>query len=105
MRFSAQFGCLSWSGCENKLLYVAEKSRQASTDALDEVASSGKVHTRLVIDAVCAVITVSLKIFEELRLHSSIPTTVFSKERISMFEERCYCLPMYCRCVRACILF
>lgn len=38
----AQFGCLSWSGCENKLLYVAEKSRQASTDALDEVASSGK---------------------------------------------------------------
>lgn len=86
MRFSAQFGCLSWSGCENKLLYVAEKSRKTSTDALDEVASSGKVHTRLVIDAVCAVFTVSL---EDLRLHSSISTTVFSKERISMFEERC----------------
>lgn len=69
MRSSAQFGCLSWSGCENKLLYVAEKSGKASADAPDEVAWSGKVHTRLVMDAVCAVSTVSL---EDLRLHNSI---------------------------------
>ncbi|XP_042337655.1 acylamino-acid-releasing enzyme-like, partial [Plectropomus leopardus] len=26
----AQFGCLSWSECENKLLYVAEKMKNAS---------------------------------------------------------------------------
>lgn len=30
--FSAQFGCLSWSRCEHKLLYVAEKIRKTSTE-------------------------------------------------------------------------
>lgn len=30
--FSAQFGCLSWSRCEHKLLYVAEKSRKTSAE-------------------------------------------------------------------------
>lgn len=30
--FSAQFGCLSWSRCEHKLLYVAEKSRNTSAE-------------------------------------------------------------------------
>lgn len=29
----AQFGCLSWSECESKLLYVAEKSKNASVEA------------------------------------------------------------------------
>ncbi|XP_070766609.1 acylamino-acid-releasing enzyme [Enoplosus armatus] len=28
----AQFGCLSWSDCENKLLYVAEKSKNTSIE-------------------------------------------------------------------------
>ncbi|XP_032377302.1 acylamino-acid-releasing enzyme isoform X2 [Etheostoma spectabile] len=28
----AQFGCLSWSECENKLLYVAEKSKNTSIE-------------------------------------------------------------------------
>uniref|UniRef100_H3CHL9 Acylamino-acid-releasing enzyme n=1 Tax=Tetraodon nigroviridis TaxID=99883 RepID=H3CHL9_TETNG len=28
----AQFGCLSWSRCEQKLLYVAEKSRKATAE-------------------------------------------------------------------------
>ncbi|XP_074537606.1 acylamino-acid-releasing enzyme [Halichoeres trimaculatus] len=28
----AQFGCLAWSECENKLLYVAERSKNASTE-------------------------------------------------------------------------
>uniref|UniRef100_A0A665TPA0 acylaminoacyl-peptidase n=1 Tax=Echeneis naucrates TaxID=173247 RepID=A0A665TPA0_ECHNA len=31
----AQFGCLSWSECENKLLYVAEKSRNTSKETDD----------------------------------------------------------------------
>ncbi|XP_041860823.1 S9 family peptidase [Melanotaenia boesemani] len=31
----AQFGCLSWSECENKVLYVAEKSRNASAETPD----------------------------------------------------------------------
>ncbi|XP_062419699.1 S9 family peptidase [Pungitius pungitius] len=31
----AQFGCLSWSECENKLLYVAEKIKNTSIAALD----------------------------------------------------------------------
>lgn len=31
----AQFGCLSWSPCENKLLYIAEKSRNSSGEGLD----------------------------------------------------------------------
>lgn len=30
--FPAQFGCLSWSRCEHKLLYVAEKSRNTSAE-------------------------------------------------------------------------
>lgn len=33
--FSAQFGCLSWSACENKLLYVAERSKNASAETQD----------------------------------------------------------------------
>ncbi|CAN9515755.1 unnamed protein product [Ophioblennius macclurei] len=37
----AQFGCLSWSQCENKLLYVAEKSRNASADG-QNVESEGR---------------------------------------------------------------
>ncbi|XP_028308591.1 acylamino-acid-releasing enzyme isoform X4 [Gouania willdenowi] len=28
----AQFGCLSWSDCENKVLYVAEKAKERSSD-------------------------------------------------------------------------
>lgn len=84
MCFPAQFGCLSWSRCENKLLYVAEKSRSASTDALDDVASSGKVHTTVMINAVCTVCTVSLPlafiIFEELSLCGRIPTIAFGEE-------------------------
>ncbi|KAL3974212.1 midline 1 [Sarotherodon galilaeus] len=31
----AQFGCLSWSECENKLLYVAERSKNASAETQD----------------------------------------------------------------------
>uniref|UniRef100_A0A3Q1I0B3 Acylamino-acid-releasing enzyme n=1 Tax=Anabas testudineus TaxID=64144 RepID=A0A3Q1I0B3_ANATE len=31
----AQFGCLSWSECENKLLYVAEKNKNTSTETQD----------------------------------------------------------------------
>ncbi|TDH10810.1 hypothetical protein EPR50_G00078910 [Perca flavescens] len=31
----AQFGCLSWSECENKLLYVAEKSKNTSIETQD----------------------------------------------------------------------
>ncbi|KAF1390722.1 hypothetical protein PFLUV_G00060950 [Perca fluviatilis] len=31
----AQFGCLSWSECENKLLYVAEKSKNTSIETHD----------------------------------------------------------------------
>ncbi|XP_026009914.1 acylamino-acid-releasing enzyme isoform X1 [Astatotilapia calliptera] len=31
----AQFGCLSWSACENKLLYVAERSKNASAETQD----------------------------------------------------------------------
>ncbi|XP_003444889.1 acylamino-acid-releasing enzyme [Oreochromis niloticus] len=31
----AQFGCLSWSECENKLLYVAERSKNASAEMQD----------------------------------------------------------------------
>ncbi|XP_078110696.1 acylamino-acid-releasing enzyme [Sander vitreus] len=31
----AQFGCLSWSECENKLLYVAEKSKNTSVETQD----------------------------------------------------------------------
>ncbi|KAM9750956.1 acylamino-acid-releasing enzyme isoform 1-T3 [Menidia menidia] len=32
----AQFGCLSWSECENKLLYIAEKSRNPLTERQDK---------------------------------------------------------------------
>ncbi|XP_026188666.1 acylamino-acid-releasing enzyme isoform X2 [Mastacembelus armatus] len=32
----AQFGCLSWSECENKLLYVAERIKNSSTQTHDE---------------------------------------------------------------------
>ncbi|XP_029974341.1 acylamino-acid-releasing enzyme isoform X1 [Salarias fasciatus] len=35
-------GCLSWSQCENKLLYVAEKSRSASEDGPDVDQASRK---------------------------------------------------------------
>lgn len=81
---------------------MAEKSRNASTDALDDVASSGKVHASVVIGSVYAVCTISvlvvLKIFEELPLCSSIPTTAFGEEHHSMFEEAntliCCCLPL-----------
>ncbi|XP_059189205.1 S9 family peptidase [Centropristis striata] len=38
----AQFGCLSWSECENKLLYVAEKSRDAEGDAYEREAACRK---------------------------------------------------------------
>ncbi|XP_040009985.1 S9 family peptidase isoform X2 [Xiphias gladius] len=38
----AQFGCLSWSECENKLLYVAEKSKNTSTETHDGESASGK---------------------------------------------------------------
>ncbi|KAM6981543.1 acylamino-acid-releasing enzyme isoform 2-T2 [Tautogolabrus adspersus] len=31
----AQFGCLSWSECENKLLYLAEKSKNTSMETQD----------------------------------------------------------------------
>ncbi|XP_063320642.1 S9 family peptidase isoform X2 [Pelmatolapia mariae] len=31
----AQFGCLSWSECENKLLYVAERSKNTSAETQD----------------------------------------------------------------------
>uniref|UniRef100_A0A3Q1GB68 Acylamino-acid-releasing enzyme n=1 Tax=Acanthochromis polyacanthus TaxID=80966 RepID=A0A3Q1GB68_9TELE len=31
----AQFGCLSWSPCENKLLYIAEKSKISSGEGQD----------------------------------------------------------------------
>lgn len=44
--FPAQFGCLSWSECENKLLYVAEKSRNTSVETQDGKAACEKViHT------------------------------------------------------------
>lgn len=46
--FAAQFGCLSWSRCEKKLLYVAERSREAPTDDPAEGAASAKVHTSVV---------------------------------------------------------
>uniref|UniRef100_A0A3Q1CGJ9 acylaminoacyl-peptidase n=1 Tax=Amphiprion ocellaris TaxID=80972 RepID=A0A3Q1CGJ9_AMPOC len=43
----AQFGCLSWSLCENKLLYVAEKSKNSSGEGLDGESGGRKVsHTR-----------------------------------------------------------
>ncbi|XP_040909937.1 S9 family peptidase isoform X2 [Toxotes jaculatrix] len=38
----AQFGCLSWSECENKLLYVAEKSKNTSTESHDGESACGK---------------------------------------------------------------
>ncbi|XP_026224823.1 S9 family peptidase [Anabas testudineus] len=38
----AQFGCLSWSECENKLLYVAEKNKNTSTETQDRESASGK---------------------------------------------------------------
>ncbi|XP_018544542.1 S9 family peptidase isoform X2 [Lates calcarifer] len=38
----AQFGCLSWSECENKLLYVAEKSKNTSTETHDGDSACGK---------------------------------------------------------------
>ncbi|XP_042266087.1 S9 family peptidase isoform X3 [Thunnus maccoyii] len=38
----AQFGCLSWSECENKLLYVAEKTKNTSTETHDEESAWGK---------------------------------------------------------------
>uniref|UniRef100_A0A665TD21 acylaminoacyl-peptidase n=1 Tax=Echeneis naucrates TaxID=173247 RepID=A0A665TD21_ECHNA len=38
----AQFGCLSWSECENKLLYVAEKSRNTSKETDDGESACGK---------------------------------------------------------------
>lgn len=36
--FSAQFGCLSWSWCEKKLLYVAEKKNSAAERVCEEPA-------------------------------------------------------------------
>ncbi|KAK2851161.1 hypothetical protein Q5P01_007437 [Channa striata] len=36
-----QFGCLSWSECENKLLYVAEKSKNLSTQTHDGESAYG----------------------------------------------------------------
>ncbi|KAK2897860.1 S9 family peptidase [Channa argus] len=36
-----QFGCLSWSGCENKLLYVAEKTKNPSTQRHDGESAYG----------------------------------------------------------------
>lgn len=41
--FSAQFGCLSWSKCENKLLYVAEKRKNVTADAHNKESACGKV--------------------------------------------------------------
>ncbi|XP_030280289.1 acylamino-acid-releasing enzyme [Sparus aurata] len=38
----AQFGCLSWSECENKLLYVAEKSKNTSVETHDGKSACGK---------------------------------------------------------------
>ncbi|KAM7404432.1 hypothetical protein PAMP_011777 [Pampus punctatissimus] len=38
----AQFGCLSWSRCETKLLYVAEKTKNTSTEMNDEEYAWGK---------------------------------------------------------------
>ncbi|XP_071331310.1 acylamino-acid-releasing enzyme isoform X1 [Trachinotus anak] len=38
----AQFGCLSWSDCETKLLYVAEKSKNTSTETHDGESVSWK---------------------------------------------------------------
>ncbi|XP_070695412.1 acylamino-acid-releasing enzyme [Pempheris klunzingeri] len=37
-----QFGCLSWSECENKLLYVAEKSKNTSAEPHDGNSGFGK---------------------------------------------------------------
>ncbi|CAB1449242.1 unnamed protein product [Pleuronectes platessa] len=38
----AQFGCMSWSECENKLLYVAEKSKNTSSETCDGESACGK---------------------------------------------------------------
>ncbi|XP_062248450.1 S9 family peptidase [Platichthys flesus] len=38
----AQFGCMSWSECENKLLYVAEKSKNTSSQTCDGESACGK---------------------------------------------------------------
>ncbi|XP_044067566.1 S9 family peptidase isoform X2 [Siniperca chuatsi] len=38
----AQFGCLSWSECENKLLYVAEKMKNTSIETHDGESACGK---------------------------------------------------------------
>ncbi|XP_070825354.1 acylamino-acid-releasing enzyme isoform X2 [Chaetodon trifascialis] len=37
-----QFGCLSWSECESKLLYVAEKSKKTSLETCDGESACGK---------------------------------------------------------------
>ncbi|XP_041801281.1 S9 family peptidase [Chelmon rostratus] len=37
-----QFGCLSWSECENKLLYVAERSKKTSPETHDGEFACGK---------------------------------------------------------------
>ncbi|CAG6021196.1 unnamed protein product [Menidia menidia] len=41
----AQFGCLSWSECENKLLYIAEKSRNPLTERQDKESAPREVQT------------------------------------------------------------
>ncbi|KAM3842754.1 acylamino-acid-releasing enzyme [Diretmus argenteus] len=38
----AQFGCLSWSECENRLLYVAERKRNLSTETHEGESACGK---------------------------------------------------------------
>ncbi|XP_035015895.1 S9 family peptidase [Hippoglossus stenolepis] len=38
----AQFGCMSWSECENHLLYVAERSKNTSSETCDGESACGK---------------------------------------------------------------
>uniref|UniRef100_A0A3P8SZ12 Acylamino-acid-releasing enzyme n=1 Tax=Amphiprion percula TaxID=161767 RepID=A0A3P8SZ12_AMPPE len=59
----AQFGCLSWSLCENKLLYVAEKSKNSSGEDLDGESGDRSVYwedwgealTNKSVPVICAV--------------------------------------------------
>lgn len=57
----AQFGCLSWSECESKLLYVAERSRSASAEPVGRQDRSvycedwGEALTSKSVPVLCAV--------------------------------------------------
>uniref|UniRef100_A0A3Q4BM22 Acylamino-acid-releasing enzyme n=1 Tax=Mola mola TaxID=94237 RepID=A0A3Q4BM22_MOLML len=58
----AQFGCLSWSKCENKLLYVAEKRKNVTADAHNKESDRnvycedwGEALTNKSVPVICAV--------------------------------------------------